>query len=124
MRPMSRSAMRIPSPCVSGGTAGAPARDPTAVTQRLAQLVVGRNFSDLLLGEPTGRVYHEAPAFERMMTDRHLDLFGENRPDHRSRKLRHMDFLMLRHEGVAGERIVVFPARQRPDAPGGRVDHF
>ena len=53
------------------------------------------------------------------MADRHFHLFGENRPHHRAGKLRDVDFLVLRHEGVAGERIVMLPAGERADAPDG-----
>ena len=89
----------------------------------LRRSFVGRDLGDLLLGEPAGGVDDEAAAFERVMADRHLDLVGEDRPDQRARKLRDMDFLVLRHQRVAGERIVVLPAGQRADAADGGVDH-
>src|SRR5262249_38248714 len=63
----------------------------------------------------------EATAFERVVTDRHLDLVGEDRTDHRAWKLRDMDLLVLRHEGIAGERVVMFPAGERSDMPDGSV---
>jgi hypothetical protein len=56
------------------------------------------------------------------MADRHLDLLGEDRPDHRARKLRNMNLFVLRHEGVAGERVVVLPAGERSDAAGRGLD--
>src|SRR6516165_5716797 len=57
-----------------------------------------------------------------MVADRHLDLIGEDRPDHGARKLRHMDLFMLRHQREAGERIVVLPTRERAKAPDCGVD--
>ncbi len=98
-------------------------RGHAAATQRLAQFLVGRDFLDLRLGEPAGRVHHEATALQRMVADRDLDLVGEDRPDHRAGKLGDVDLFVLRHQGVARERIVVLPAGERPDAPDRGLDH-
>ena len=75
-----------------------------------------------VLGQPAGGVDDEAAALERMVADRHFDLLGEDRSDHRARKLRGVDFLVLRHQRVAGERVVVLPAGERADAADGGVD--
>ena len=90
--------------------------------QRFAQLFIGRNLGDLLLREPTGGVDHEAAALERVVTDRHLDLIGEDRADHGAWKLRHMNLFMLRHQGIAGEGVVVLPTSERAEAADRGVD--
>ena len=99
-------------------------RGHAAAAQRLAQPLVRRDFFDLRLVQPARRIDDEAAALQRMMADRDLDLLGENRPDQRARKLRGMDFLVLRHQGVAGERVVMLPAGQRADAPGRGIHHL
>ncbi len=104
------------------GAFGRDDRRHAAAVQRLAQLFVGRDFRDLLFGEPAGGVDDEAAALERVVADRHLDLLGEDRPDQRSGKLRDVNFLVLRHQRVAGEGIVVLPAGERADTADGGVD--
>ncbi len=86
--------------------------------------LVGRDFRDLLLGQPAGGVDDEAAAFQRVVADRHLDLVGEDLPDQRAGKLGDVDLLVLRHQRVAGERVVVLPAGQRADAPHRSVHHL
>ena len=92
-----------------------------AAAQRLLQAFVRRDRGDLLFPQPTGRVDDEAATFQRMVADRHLDLLGEDRPDERSGKLGNVDFLVLRHQRVARERIIVFPAGERADPADRRL---
>ncbi|MNX70893.1 hypothetical protein D3C86_1021920 [compost metagenome] len=56
------------------------------------------------------------------MADGDFDLLGENVSDQGTRKHRGMDLLAVRHQGVTGQRVVMFPARQRTDAPDSAVD--
>jgi hypothetical protein len=95
-----------------------------AAAQRLLQLRIGRDRADLLVGEPAGGVDDEAARFERVVADGHFHLLREDRPDQRAGKLRAVDLLVLRHQGVARERVVVLPAGQRTDAAHGGVDHL
>ena len=96
-------------------------RGEAAAGQRLVQFRVGGDGGLLLVGQPAGGVDDEAAAFQRVVADRDLDLFGENRADEGAGELGDVDFLVLRHQGVAGERVVVFPAGQGADAAGGGV---
>ncbi len=124
--PMSRSATSIPSPSRKGGARCTPSGETIAVQQpprkRLAHTIVGRDGLDLLIGEPARRIDHETARLERVMTDRHLHLVGEDLADHRARELRRVDLLALRHQGVAGQGIVMFPAGERADAADRGVD--
>ena len=52
----------------------------------------------------------------------HFDLLSKYRTDQGAGELRGVDFLVLRHKRVAGEGIVMFPARQRADTAHGGVD--
>jgi hypothetical protein len=96
-------------------------RSHAAAAQALAQTFLGRDLGDLFFGQPAGGIDDEAPTFERVMSDRHLDLVGEDLPDQRSRKLGGVDFLMLRHQRIAGEGVVVLPAGQCTDATDRRL---
>src|SRR5262249_6001873 len=98
-------------------------RGHAAAAQRPPKLLFGRDFRDLLVVQPAGGVDDEAAAFERVVPDRHLDLISEYRPDHGARKLGDMDLLMRRHQGVTGERVVMLPAGEGPDAANSGVDH-
>ena len=77
--------------------------------------VSGGNGGLLLVGQPAGGVDDKATAFQRMVADRYFDLFRKDRADEGARELGDVDFLMLRHQGVAGEGVVVFPACQGAD---------
>jgi hypothetical protein len=99
-------------------------RGHAAAAQGLLQPASGRDGGDLLVGQPACGVDDEAAAFQRMVADRHFHLVGKDRPDHGARKLGDVDVLVLRHQGVAGERIVVLPAGQRAEAADGAVDHL
>ncbi len=116
----------MPSPSVDGGcemlALGRDDRRHAAAAQGLLQTFIRRDRPDLLVGQPAGGIDDETAAFQRMVTDRHFDLVGEDRPDQRARKLRDMDFLVLGHQRVAGERIVMLPAGQRADAADLAVD--
>ena len=91
-------------------------RGEAAAGQRLVQFRIGGDGGLLFVGQPAGGVDDEAAAFQGVVADRHLDLFGEDRADEGTGELGDVDFLVLRHQGVAGERVVVFPAGQRADA--------
>src|ERR1700733_1482244 len=84
---------------------------------------VRRDRGDLGFGEPACGVDDEAAAFERVMADRHLDLFGEDRANQGTWELRGMDLLVLRHQRIARERIVVLPAGERAYAANRSVDN-
>ena len=85
------------------------------------QFRIGGDRGFLFVGQPSGGVDDETAAFQGVVADGDLDLFGEYRADQGAGKLRDVDFLVLRHQGVAGERIVVFPAGQRADAADSGV---
>ena len=112
--------MRMPSPSVSGGTRWLPSGETIAVKQPPRSALCKASFGvieiDLRFGEPSGGVDDEAAALEGVMADRDLDLLGEDRADERARELRNVDLLVVGHEGVARERVVVFPAGKRADA--------
>ncbi len=56
-----------------------------------------------------------------MVADGNRDLVGKNLSNHRSGKLRAVQFLASLHEREASEWIVVLPAGKRTDAPHGGV---
>src|ERR1700737_2343899 len=87
--------------------------------QALAQTFIGRNLRDLRFAEPARGVDDKAPAFQRVMADRDLDLIGEYLPDQRSRELSDVDFFVLCHQPIEGERIVVLPAGERTSPAAG-----
>ena len=93
-----------------------------ATPQRFSEFLVRRNSCDLLFREPAGRIHYEAAAFQRVMADRDFDLVGEDRPDHGAWKLRNVNFLVLRHQRIASERIVMFPTSQRAKTPYRGID--
>src|SRR5258708_1650875 len=63
----------------------------------------------------------ETAAYQGVVEDGDLELLGENRADQGAGELRDVDFFVLGHEGVAGERVVVLPAGERADAAGDGV---
>ena len=85
-------------------------RGHAATAQAAARAFLGRNLGDLLFGQPAGGVDDEASALQRVVADRDLDLVGKYLPDQRARKLGDVNFLVLRHQCVARERIVMLPA--------------
>ena len=93
-----------------------------AAAQRLLQVLLRCDRADLLVRQPAGGVDDETAAFQRMMADGDFHLIGEDRADHGAGKLRDMDLLVLRHQCIAGEGIVVLPAGQRADAADRAVD--
>ncbi len=115
----------MPSPWVSGGTTWRPPATHNAgliAAAQRAELLVGRRWRRASV-HIWCSIDDEAAAFERVMVDRHLDLVGEDRSHHRARKLGgDVDLLVLRHQGVAGERIAVLPAGERADSPHGGLD--
>ncbi len=124
----SRSAIRMPSPEVSGGTTWLPSGETIAVMQPPVSAL--RSFSSgemraicSSVSQPV-EVDHEAARFQRVVADRHLDLLGEDRSHQRAGELRDVDLLVLRHQRVAGEGIVVLPAGQRADPADGGVDRL
>ena len=80
---------------------------------------VGGDAGNLLLVEPAAGVYHEAAGFQGVVADGDFHLVSENLSYHRARKLGTVDFLVLGHEGVTGQRVVVLPAGQGPHAAHG-----
>jgi hypothetical protein len=50
-----------------------------------------------------------------VVTNRDFDLLREDRTDQRTGELAAMNFLVLRHQRITGERVVVLPARERTD---------
>lgn len=97
-------------------------RRHAAAAQCLLQSLIRSDRGDLLVRQPACGIDDETAAFERMMPDRHLHLVGKDRAHHRTRKLGDVDFFMLGHQRVAGQRIVVFPAGQRAKTADGAVD--
>ena len=57
------------------------------------------------------------------MPDRHVHLIREDLADEGPGELRRVDLLVLRHQGEAGQRVVVLPAGERADAAHRRLDH-
>jgi hypothetical protein len=116
----------MPSPSVSGGPRWRPSGEMIAGHASSAQAplksFVRRDRGDLRFGEPTRGIDDEAAALEGVMSDRHFDLLGEDRTDQRTRKLCGVDLLVLRHQRIASERIVVLPAGRRAHAANGGVD--
>ena len=117
----------MPSPCVSGGTTWAPSGETIAVMQpprsALRIFSSGEIFAICSSVSQPVALTTKQPLSKRVVADRHLDLLGENRSNHRAGKLGDVDFFVLRHQGVAGERIVVLPAGQRADAADGGIDN-
>ncbi len=95
-----------------------------AAAQRLLQAGVGRDRRDLRVGQPAGGIDHEAAGLQRVVADRHLDLVAEYRTHQRAGKLRAVDLLMLRHQRVACQRVVVFPAGERAHLADPCVHHL
>ena len=85
-------------------------RRETAARKRLGHGAVRVQRRLLFIRQPAGGVNDERRRLGRMMPDCRLDLVREHLADHRTRKLGDMDFLVLRHEGVARQWVVVFPA--------------
>ena len=56
-------------------------RGETAACQRLVQLRIRGDGGLLFVGQPAGGVNDEAAAFQGMVADGYLDLFGEDRTD-------------------------------------------
>ncbi|MNP20696.1 hypothetical protein D3C76_1132800 [compost metagenome] len=56
-----------------------------------------------------------------MVADGHFDLIREDLPDQRAGKHRRVNLFGVGHQGVAGQRVVMFPAGQCADAADGAV---
>lgn len=78
---------------------------------------VRRDGFDLRFAQPAGGVDHETAGFGGMVAHGGIDLVGKNGADHGAGEMAAMDFLVLGHEGVAGEWVEMLPARKRADAP-------
>jgi len=82
------------------------------VAQGFLQGSVSCDALDLIISQPASRIHDKTTRFKGMVTHRDFDLFTKNRPDQRPGKLRNVDFLVLCHESIACERIVMLPASQ------------
>src|ERR1700761_5526393 len=96
-------------------------RRHAAAPQAAARSFLGRDLCNLFFGQPTGGIDDEASAFQRVMADRYFDLVGKDLSDQRARKLRDVNFLMLRHQCIAREWIIMFPASKRADPSDRRI---
>ncbi len=99
-------------------------RGHAAAAQCLLQAGIRGDRGDLFTGQPAGGVDDEAAAFQCMMADGDFHLVGKDRSDHGAWKLGDMDILVLRHQGVAGQRIVMLPAGKRAEAADRAIDHL
>src|SRR5688572_10622653 len=94
-------------------TAGYRANGPSGVLHDLG----------LLVGiQPGRRTHDEARGFQRVLPDVDLRLHGEQIPKDRPGIHRRMDLFAVGHQRIAGQRVVVLPARQLADATDGTID--
>src|SRR5487761_2601231 len=59
-----------------------------------------------------------------MVPDGDFNLVGKNWPDQRARKLRNVDFLVLRHQRIAGQWVVMLPTGECTDTADRRIHHL
>ena len=85
-------------------------------------LIVG-NLVLLLRRQPAGGIDHKAARLQGVVAHGHLHLVAKNLPHHRPRKLTAVDLLLLGHQGIASQGVVVLPAGQGTHPPRRRVHH-
>lgn len=64
----------------------------------------------------------KTPCFQGVLADIDLHLLGEQFAGERAGIHRRMDLFAIGHQGIPGERVVMFPAGQLPDAADRALD--
>ncbi len=77
------------------------------------QILIGGNLLLLLWGQPARGIDHKAARLQGVVAHGDLHLVAKNLPHHRPRKLAAVNLLVLSHQRVAGQGVVMLPAGQR-----------